>query len=300
MPSTSPVALDRRFFAWADSKHTPLDVELTRGHGQTVGWPAILEMPRVVILAEAGAGKSTEMNAQADRLRDADRFAFTGTVQDVGKHGLRPAFGPKMAREYDAWRVSDKTAWFFIDAVDEARLDNVQIQTALRNVALGIDGAERRAHIVFSGRYTDWDFRADRQTFEDILPVQTHDQPPAPTAGELLGRILRHDKLPEAPAKIDAVVLWMAALDEARVRLYAMERGAHDIDAFLATIERANLWRFARRPLDLSWMVEFWRTHRRLGSLSEMLEASLLKRAAEWNSHRGQNPLDTNRCGATL
>jgi len=70
MPSTTPVALDRRFSAWVETDPAALDVELMRGHEQDVGWPAILKKPRVVILAEAGAGKSTEMKAQADRLRN--------------------------------------------------------------------------------------------------------------------------------------------------------------------------------------------------------------------------------------
>jgi hypothetical protein len=47
-------------------------------------------------------------------------------------------------------------------------------------------------------------------------------------------------------------------------------------------------------------MVEFWGTNRRLGSLCEMLDASLSKRAAEWNIHRGRDPLDPDRCRAAL
>jgi hypothetical protein len=78
----------------------------------------------------------------------------------------------------------------------------------------------------------------------------------------------------------------MAAMDPERVRLFAVAKGAPNVEAFLAQIEAANLWRFARRPLDLGWLVEFWERHGRLGSLSEMLENSLTARVRETNLDR--------------
>jgi hypothetical protein len=67
----------------------------------------------------------------------------------------------------------------------------------------------------------------------------------------------------------------MAPLDPDRVRLFAAAKGAPNLDAFLEQIEAANLWRFPLRPLDLDWLVEFWESRGRLGSLAEMLENSL-------------------------
>jgi hypothetical protein len=78
----------------------------------------------------------------------------------------------------------------------------------------------------------------------------------------------------------------MVPLDPDRVRMFAAAKGSSDVDAFLAQIEVANLWRFARRPLDLDWLVAFWRNHRRLGSLAEMLENSLTARVRETNPDR--------------
>ena len=70
------------------------------------------------------------------------------------------------------------------------------------------------------------------------------------------------------------------------MRIFAAAHGAADLDALLDQIERANLWRFARRPLDLDWLVRYWRAHGRLGTLAEMLESSLNERITETNPDR--------------
>jgi hypothetical protein len=80
----------------------------------------------------------------------------------------------------------------------------------------------------------------------------------------------------------------MAPLDEERVRLFAAAKGVPDLDTFIGQIEAGNLWRFARRPVDLDWLVVFWREHRRLGSLAEMLETSLSARTLETNNDRAR------------
>ena len=301
MDAVTLVNLDRRFKVEAARDDAPFEAETYERERKVWDWSAVIDRPRVVILAEAGAGKSTEFKAQTVRLVADGRFAFCATVQDVGKLGLRASLSPSVARSYDAWRTANTTkAWFFIDSVDEARLDNVQLQTALRNLATAIDGAERRAHIVLSGRYTDWDVAVDGAIFDEWLPVQSSDLPSAPTSEELLGHILRSQKLPAPPAKVLADVFYMAPLDEARVRSFAAARGANDIDGFVTAIEAANVWRFAGRPLDLGWMVDFWKPNKRLGSLCEMVDASLTRRSAEWNRRRGDATLDPERCRAAL
>jgi hypothetical protein len=78
----------------------------------------------------------------------------------------------------------------------------------------------------------------------------------------------------------------MSPLDPERVRIFAAAHGAADLDALLDQIERAHLWRFARRPLDLDWLVRYWRAHGRLGTLAEMLESSLNERITETNPDR--------------
>jgi hypothetical protein len=87
---------------------------------------------RVVLLAEAGSGKTTEMEARA-RALDADgRTAFYARVDDVGRHGMEAALGHADRARLAAWRASEQDAWFFIDSVDEAKNSGVKLRAALQ------------------------------------------------------------------------------------------------------------------------------------------------------------------------
>src|SRR6266568_3442760 len=88
-----------------------------------------------------------------------------------------------------------------------------------------------------------------------------------------------------------ALVVLMRPLDTERVRAFAKGKGVPNLDAFMAEVESGNLWRFARRPLDLDWLVQFWASHGRLGSLAEMLETSLTERLREPDRAR-RDPLE--------
>jgi hypothetical protein len=88
----------------------------------------------------------------------------------------------------------------------------------------------------------------------------------------------------------------MSGLDEERVRQFAAGQNLQSLEAFMGQIEAANLWQFARRPLDLDWLVQFWHSHGRLGPLAEMLEICISERLQESNHDRArQDNLDLVR-----
>lgn len=302
------VDLERRFVATSEGQEAGVDLDWLRFLESDTGWPQLLDFHRVVILAEAGSGKTTEMKAKAEQLRGNGRSAFYMTVRDLGDDGLPGALDPGIEPQFQAWLNSDLPGWIFVDSVDEARLTGMELRPAIRKLARAIHGCERRAHIVLSSRYSDWDFQADKAEFDALLPYTSADPPPPPTEAELVRMVIRHEKLPQAPPPEPARVFAMAPLDEARVRTFTLRAGVENPSAFVEAVSNGGLWRFAQRPLDLGWMVEFWRDHGRLGRLSEMVEASLSARLLETNRRHGrQDDLDTTngwsaieRVGAAL
>ena len=299
---TTAIPLDRRFEEWSETEAS--DPELRARWGfkhQDRTWDSLLAKQRVVILAEAGSGKSEELKEQAARKIAAAELAFYATVQDVGRKGLSEALHPRDRGKLNKWKKSNSPGWFFIDSVDEAKFDGVRLDQACRELAGAIHGAEARAHVVLSGRLTDWEFQRDLKRFNDELPVVAPVTEPAPklSPDELVIRAIRHN-VPEEKEIVPEVplVVAMLPLDEDRVRMFAAGKGIHpaDLTEFISQIDVANLWRFARRPLDLDWMVQFWRANRRLGSLREMLENSLTERLHEPNPDRARrDSLDTER-----
>lgn len=306
------VALDRRFYEWREDAEGLVNSRYRAaddGSDGMLGWSDLLAKRRVVILAEAGSGKTEELTEQACLQTAAGKFAFYATVQDVGRNGLESALRPADRVRLDAWRSSSESGWFFIDSIDEAKLDNIRLEHALRQIASGIVGAEGRAHIVLSGRHTDWEFARDARRLNEELPLPRESMAePVPPLDELIHRVLRHEKPPEpTPAETPLIVV-MAPLDADKVRTYAASKNAPELDSLIDAIQAANMWDFARRPLDLDWIVRYWRDHGRLGSFTAMIEASLLERVREvdpdrarrdsMNAERAQRGLE--RIGAAL
>jgi hypothetical protein len=293
------LGLNRQFFEWHEGALSDPGLISRWRSDDLLSWEIISARRRVVILAEAGSGKTVEMREQARRRTEAGQFAFYATLEDVGQDCLDSALGPRDRARLVSWRGTfDESAWFFVDSVDEAKLSGIRLEKALRRIADGIAGGERRAHVILSGRLTDWEFRRDLGRLnEDLAVPKDPVLPPPLTEEQVLTSALRHRRpKPSAVPTENPLVVLMVPLDPDRVRVFAAANGAQNLDAFLAQIAAANLWRFARRPLDLDWLVEFWRSSGRLGSLAEMLENSLKARLRETNLDRARGDgLDETR-----
>lgn len=301
------VALDRRFVAWRDDEGSAIQrIRDPRLYADDVNWKELQKRQRVVVLAEAGSGKTEELRAEARSLAAEGLFAFYTTVKSAGIEGFAESL-PKPERERLAeWVVSDKPAWLFIDSVDEAKLGRVELSTALRRVAESIAPGLRRAHIVLSGRITDWEFRADLERFTELLPIPGDPAKLAPPTSEaILGRALRGDYRDKGYVAVEQgeppLVVLMATLDEARVRTFAAAHGIGDSDPFIKAIEAADLWFLARRPLDLQWLVAYWKRHGRFDTLASMIETSLQERLRETNAqHAHDDSVDPVRAMQAL
>ena len=82
-----------------------------------MSWETVSARRRVVILAEAGSGKTTEMREQVRIRTAAGQFAVYAAVEDIGRDGLDDALGAADRARLRSWRGSDESGWFFVDAV---------------------------------------------------------------------------------------------------------------------------------------------------------------------------------------
>ena len=298
------VDLDRRFVEW--TKDADADPEVWaryRLSDGTLTWDDLLARRRVVVLAEGGSGKSTEFKRQLQLRSVAGKDAWYLTVQAIAENGIEGSIPPADRVRFRDWLASDRAGWLFVDSVDEAKLNRIRLERALRQVAAGIVGAERRAHVLISGRHTDWEVLRDLKLLNDELPIPVEAlREPELTWQERLIKVLRRDqpKASESPTE-SALVTVMVPLDAPRVRQFAEGQGASGAQEFLEHVERADLWQFARRPLDLVWLLDHWRRFKHLGSLAETIQTSLIERLREFDAQRDrQGVLDAARAMAAL
>lgn len=294
--------LDRRFVEHT-GKGSSQSFEFYGSPHNAMGWPDLLKRRRAVVLAEAGSGKSEEFKLQAAALSEAGEAVFLQTVTEAAEKGFEASLR-KGAREALAqWRASDKPAWFLLDSVDEAKSRRLDLARALDSLADAIDGCERRAHVILSGRPSDWEPARDLATFDGALAVPPEpDAPEAVDPGARAMNIFRgKSRKPAATQDEGTLVVAMLALDDERVSIFARGSGIEAADVFIAALERHGLSRFARRPLDLKWLAQHWRDRGSFGSLREMLELSLSHRLRETNGSLARvDPLSLADCNRAL
>jgi len=275
--------LDRRFAEQTD-KDTPRSFEVLGHLYGSLGWEDLLRRRRVIVLAEAGSGKSKEFELRVQELAKIGADAFLRTVTDAAQRGFEASLRRHEVHALARWRASDRPAWFFLDSVDEAKGRRLDLGLALSSLAEAIHGCERRAHVILSGRPSDWEATRDLAILDRELPIP-EDAPPAEEIdpGQQALNILR-GKSREGGVPIErALVVAMAPLDDERVARFAKGKGVVSAEAFMHQLERQGLSRFARRPLDLNWLARQWRELGSFGRLREMLERSLGQRLLETN-----------------
>src|SRR5438105_6069321 len=140
------IELNRTFWPLGDGEEYDPDTlrEKARFGLHLMHWSDLLTMTRVVILAEAGTGKTHELRETARRLRREGKAAFFCHIEDLATDGLEKALSEGNGEEVRNWLAGDHSAWFFLDSVDEARLTNHRYFQYLRQIEDEIGRLHRR------------------------------------------------------------------------------------------------------------------------------------------------------------
>ncbi|MEX0707660.1 MAG: hypothetical protein WD078_06810 [Woeseia sp.] len=304
------IPLDRRFVRWTSEESA--DAEVARylsGFGDSVGWDELLKHRRVVVLAEPGSGKSTEIDMQIERSYSDNQYTFAATVQSIARDGMDRALGRRGQHLLEEWRRSEQPGWFFFDAVDEAKAGDFRFEDALREIADAIEGCRGRTHIVLTGRDANWEIGRDFERMLKHLALPPPDRPPPDVdPNELVVAVVRREHQSENSEGDDGgetaeepLIVRMVPLDRDRIERFARAREVNDTNEFLRAIDRSDLGGLASRPIDLDWLIDYWNEHGRFGTFAEMLELSLKKRLLEIDPDRGRrDPLDRERAMRAL
>ena len=257
------------------------------GLGSSIGWTALLEHARVVLLAEAGAGKTTEMVEQAERLAGEGQFAFCVPLESLDREPFTGLLSRPAEEKFEAWKADGNApGWFFLDdAVDELKLTSGKLDRALGRLSREIDSHLDRAREIVSCRPSDWRSSLDLKTMQNRLPVPERvGKIDAPPPEEVFMGALRHE-----PAKAvsfshqkqedlerDTVrTVAMLPMSDGQIEVFAEQSGVSDAATFLAEVAQHNAWDFARRPLDLADLIANWTRWGRLGTRAEQHEANV-------------------------
>lgn len=291
------IELNRSFWPIeADKENSPENIRVMLAFGvarQTL-WEDLLEKPRVVILAEPGTGKTEELRAVTKRLRATGKPAFFCKIELLQSQSLdvKQAFDIGTSTEFVNWLTGDQEGYFFLDSVDEARLNShTAFEIALKRFAGIIGERLNQAKIIVTCRVSDWQATADPAMFLDHLPIPESNtiqqvDKTSKESGQVFGDSDFEDESSGGKEKNDHIVFQLKPLNQQQIRRFAAEKGVNDTNAFIEAIERADALIFAERPQDLLELISFWNSNGRLGRHTEMIDFNIQTKLVEHDPDR--------------
>lgn len=293
------VNLDRMFAPLVKDKEATLEwgVAAGRKYGGWQNWDELLQRPRVVLLAEALSGKTQELLFQTKKLKNQSKHAYFVRIEELADNGFEASLDETDTVDFREWKPTSEPAWFFLDSVDEARLNKKNFDLALRRFSKEL-GRENlgRAHVLVTCRASDWHGKGDRDLIADRLP---HVVLPSASAmldpdEELLAPIFRptenaaHRESLQRPKEVPAelLVVQLVPLTFEQKRSFANAAGISNPDEFLREADRSGLLRMTERPGDLIDLVGYWKEHLTFGTLREMTEEGIRRKLTEEDAYR--------------
>lgn len=253
-------------------------------------WTDLHEKPLTVVLGEAGIGKTFEFENEVIRLRAAEKAAFFLPLNQLSDAGSWDLALTGHKHDYAAWEASDALGYFFLDAVDEARLkSHADFERALTVVQHALSTHFSRVRIAISSRVTDWSSPRVRAKVEACLAKPIERALATRVASEQA--ISLDDALTvllpagsDSP-KVEASVVALDPLSNAEAHRCAEAFALEDPERFWMTVEDGDYEFMATRPLDLKWMVGLWNQRKTLGSYRNLIEANVMNRLRERNDN---------------
>ena len=258
--------IERTFQSIPEGKLSEADQQsflVSLGWSRGTTWKDLLCSRRVLMISEAGAGKTYECREQAKRLGDAGEPAFFVELAGLAAGGLRSLLDHDEEARLDAWLSSQSdVATFFLDSIDELKLSLGSFELALKHLKKAIGSKLRQSRIVITTRPIPF----DEQLVRHLLPI-----PPAPStepSEETFAKIAMRDHQARQVGDEDAASDWrmvaLMPLSDAQIVEFARDQGVEDPAALLDDLKKRNAQEFARRPQDLIELCADWREHKRI------------------------------------
>lgn len=292
---------------------------------EAIYWPQLLQDYRIIILSEAGSGKTEEFGAIAKQLRSEGKAAFFLRLENIPGH-FGSAFDVGSEEEFQSWMASGMEGWLFLDSVDEARLRSPKdFELALRILHGKLKLVYDRTHVFLSGRRGAWRPKTDLDRAKEFLPItaitkvaqepiEDGDIDESELLDDLLNGELDDDAIADEAAATSPIkaaekstapfrVVTLQDLSREQVETFAGARGVNDTKAFADAIEMADAWSFAAHPQDLDDLIASWMKRGEIGTRRTIMEDGVERRLRERDEDRAQAmPLTSDRAlrGAQL
>jgi hypothetical protein len=253
----------------AEAESASLLAAWGRSHG--FGWDGLLASRRILIVSEAGVGKTYECQRCQQRLWANGEPAFFIELATLADNDLFNLLSVEELERFNEWlRAQSDTATFFLDSIDELKISQKSFAQALKRLGRALAGNLNRARTVITTR----PIPVDRQLIEQYLPIPPSSEAegaPESFADTAMRREKRErdDAFPK-----DWRNVGLMPLTRDQITAFAALQGVTDADDLLADVEKRHAEEYAQRPQDLIELCSDWKEHRRIRKHSEQVAAN--------------------------
>lgn len=259
--------INRTFQNIPDGKISEADQQsflISLGWSRGSSWDDLLKSKRVLIISEAGAGKTYECRTQATHMWSVGEPAFFVELAALATDELRSLLDADEEARLDAWLASQsEMATFFLDSIDELKLTLGSFERALQRLKKCIGNQLHRARVVITTRPIPF----DEQLVRNVFPVPP--EPSLESGEEAFAKVAmretpeQHDNNSKNQSADWRSVALMPLSDEQIIN-FCRNQGVSDPDSLFEDLRRRNALEFARRPQDLIELCADWREHKRI------------------------------------
>jgi hypothetical protein len=149
-----PPSIQRSFRDLSDAEVADIErasLLARAGWSGSFGWDELLRSQRILIVSEAGAGKTYECRSQQERLWNAGEPAFFLDLATLATSSVRDMLSGQEEQRLDEWlRSQSEVATFFLDSIDELKLTLGKFDQALKRLNKSLAGQLGRVRVVIS------------------------------------------------------------------------------------------------------------------------------------------------------
>lgn len=262
---------------------------------QGVTWNDLLKSQRILIVSEAGAGKTYECKKQAKLLWNSGEPAFFIDLSSLmHSKDIRELFNYEEEKRFDDWLMANTgIATFFLDSIDELEFNLRSFEQALKKFDRYIKHKLDRVKIIVTTRPIPF----DKKLVDKILPIPVSQ--PTPNC-ELSADIAQDQYFVQKKAdnshqnQQDRTVALMPLSDKQIVE-FSRGQGVKEADRLLEDIIRRDAREFARRPQELIELCADWLENKRIRTHKEQVETSIRVKLLPSGGRKERAQLEHNK-----
>jgi len=278
--TTQSSRIQRTFGSLSQEKSADIESLMLRdqlGLASAIDWNELLKSMRVLIVSEAGTGKTFECQAQHRLLWERGEPAFFLELSVLAVSPFVDLLSREEETRFHAWQTSQSdVATFFLDSIDELQLTLGTFKQALNKLSKVLQGNLERVRIVVTTRPIPVDQHLIRQYFPYQGSPEEADAPSAERFAEIAsGQGKQTESTDEEESAAELLVVKLQPLSDAQIREMAATQHVTDIDNFVASIRNKNAQHFARRPQDLIELCADWRASKSIRTHREQVQQNI-------------------------